>query len=165
MILARVIERNPNLSSYQSRLHVDIRLISFPFIGQHLDGSTHFKRPANYEVVFDRVPSYAKGFEKLYSDVWAIRRTGVGDFISPTLANRRSSSAPISCSTRRARARHDRPRNGALIDPNAWTIDQIRYDYYNGGVITMTQHFTARSAATRCSARKPPILKYRTCAP
>ncbi len=28
-----------------------------------------------------------------------------------------------------------------LIDPNAWTIDSIRYDYYNGGHITMTQTF------------------------
>ena len=28
-----------------------------------------------------------------------------------------------------------------LVDPNTWTIDQIRYDYYNGGSITMSQQF------------------------
>ena len=28
-----------------------------------------------------------------------------------------------------------------LIDPATWSIDQIRYDYYNGGVITMSQSF------------------------
>ena len=28
-----------------------------------------------------------------------------------------------------------------LVDPNAWAIDSIRYDYYNGGHITMTQTF------------------------
>ena len=28
-----------------------------------------------------------------------------------------------------------------LVDPTAWTIDSVRYDYYNGGHITMTQTF------------------------
>jgi hypothetical protein len=28
-----------------------------------------------------------------------------------------------------------------LVDPGTWTIDQIRYDYYNGGSITMSQTF------------------------
>ena len=36
-ILARVIERNPNLWSYQGRLHVDFRLTSFPYLRQHLE--------------------------------------------------------------------------------------------------------------------------------
>ena len=139
-ILARVIERNPDLSSYQSRLHVDIRLISFPFIGQHLDGSTYFRRPANYEVVFDRVPSYAKGFERLYSDVgdpsdwekrFVISYAGVQQF--------EKRDDIVLHMVQRVRGMID--HETVLIDPAAWTIDQIRYDYYNGGVITMTQHF------------------------
>jgi hypothetical protein len=139
-ILARVIERNPNLSSYQSRLHVDIQLISFPFIGQHLNGWTYFKRPANYEVVFDKVPSYAKGFERLYSDVgdpsdwdarFVISYAGVQPF------EHRSDIALHMVQRVRGMIDHET----VLIDPEAWTIDQIRYDYYNGGVITMTQHF------------------------
>jgi hypothetical protein len=28
-----------------------------------------------------------------------------------------------------------------LVDPGQFTIDQIRYDYYNGGHITMSQEF------------------------
>jgi hypothetical protein len=28
-----------------------------------------------------------------------------------------------------------------LVDPAVWSIDQIRYDYYNGGAITMSQQF------------------------
>ena len=36
-IIARVVERNPNLSSYEGRLHVAIRMTSFPFIREHLD--------------------------------------------------------------------------------------------------------------------------------
>jgi hypothetical protein len=156
VILARVMERNPNLSSYQSRLHVDIRLISFPYIGQHLDGSTYFKRPANYEVVFDRVPSYARGFEKLYSDVgdpanweqrFAISYEGLAPF------EKRSDIALHMVQRVRGMIDHET----VLIDPSAWTIDQIRYDYYNGGVVTMTQHFASVGGYTMLSSQRAEI--------
>jgi hypothetical protein len=140
VILARVMQRNPDLASYQSRVHVKVRLISFPFISQQLEGSTYFKRPANYEVVFDRVPSYAKGFEKLYSDVgdpanWEQR------FVITYVGERafESRSDVVLNLVQRVRGMID--HETVLIDPSAWTIDQIRYDYYNGGVVTMTQHF------------------------
>ena len=156
VILARVIERNPNLSSYQSRLHVDIRLISFPFIGQHLDGSTYFKRPANYEVVFDRVPSYAKGFEKLYSDVGDPSNWGGRFYISYVGEQTFEQRTDIVLHmVQRVRGMID--HETVLIDPNAWTIDQIRYDYYNGGVITMTKHFTEIGGYTMLSAQTADI--------
>jgi hypothetical protein len=156
VILARVNERNPNLSSYQSRLHVDIRLISFPFIGQHLDGSTYFKRPANYEVVFDRVPSYAKGFEKLYSDVgdpsnWERR------FVVTYEGERQFENRTDIVLHMVQRVRGMIDHETVLIDPNAWTIDQIRYDYYNGGAITMTQHFSQIGGYTMLSSQTADI--------
>jgi hypothetical protein len=155
-ILARVMERNPNLSSYQSRLHVDVRLFSFPYIGQHLDGSTYFKRPASYEVVFDHVPSYARGFEKLYSDVgdpakwdqrFVISYQGQAAFENRTDI--------VLHMVQRVRGMID--HETVMIDPNAWTIDQIRYDYYNGGVITMTQHFATVGGYTMLSAQTADI--------
>jgi hypothetical protein len=156
VILSRVMERNPNLSSYQSRLHVDVRLVSFPYIGQHLEGSTYFKRPANYEVVFDRVPSYAKGFEKLYSDVgdpanWEQRFviTYAGE------ASFENRSDIVLHMVQRVRGMID--HETVLIDPNAWTIDQIRYDYYNNGVVTMTQHFASVGGYTMLSAQRAEI--------
>jgi hypothetical protein len=139
-ILARVIERNPDLSSYQGRLHVDIRLISFPYIRQHLDATTYYKRPSNYEVVFDKVPSYARGFEKLYTDIgdpsnWEKRFviTSMGD---AQFENHRDIALYM---VQRVRGMID--HETVLIDPSTWTIEQIRYDYYNGGSITMTQSF------------------------
>ncbi len=139
-IIARVIERNPNLASYQGRLHVDIRLSSFPFIREHLDATTYYQRPSNYEVVFDKLPSYARGFGKLYTDVgdpanWESRFviTNSGDVpfeqhqdIALTLVQR-------------VRGMID--HETVLVDPSTWSIDQIRYDYYNGGSITMSQSF------------------------
>lgn len=152
VILGRVMERNPNLSSYQSRLHVDVRLISFPFISQHLEGSTYFKRPANYEVVFDRVPSYAKGFEKLYSDVgdpaqWDQR------FVISYEGERAFENRTDIVLHMVQRVRGMIDHETVLIDPNAWTIDQIRYDYYNGGVVTMTQHFSIVGGYTMLSSQ------------
>jgi hypothetical protein len=139
-ILARVIERNPNLSSYQGRLHVDIRLLSFPFIRQHIDATTYYKRPSNYEVVFDKLPSYARGFEKLYTDIgdpanWDKRFviTAIGD---ATFSNHRDVALHMV-----ARVRGMIDHETVLIDPSTWSIDQIRYDYYDGGSITMSQAF------------------------
>jgi hypothetical protein len=139
-ILARVIERNPNLASFQGRLHVEIRLSSFPFIRTHLDATTYYKRPSNYEVVFDKLPSYARGFEKLYTDIgdpsnWEKRFviTSAGDVV---FEGHRDIALHL---VQRVRGMID--HETALIDPATWAIDQIRYDYYTGGVITMSQAF------------------------
>jgi hypothetical protein len=139
-ILARVEERNPSLSSYQGRLHVDIHLNSFPFLRTHLDATTYYKRPANYEVVFDRIPSMAKGFDKMFADVgdpagwerrFAITYVGEQPFQGRTDLVLRM--------VQRVRGMID--HETVLVDPRAWAIDSIRYDYYNGGHITMTQTF------------------------
>jgi anti-sigma B factor antagonist len=139
-ILARVQERNPSLSSYQGRVHVDLRLTSFPFLRQHLDGTTYYKKPSNYEVVFDRVPALAKGFDKMFADVgdpssWEkrfhITYEGERDY-----NGRKDIELKL---VQRVRGMID--HETVLIDPVAWTVDSIRYDYYNGGHITMTQTF------------------------
>ncbi|MEO7039365.1 MAG: hypothetical protein ABI186_04970 [Candidatus Elarobacter sp.] len=139
-ILAKIAEQNPSLSSYQSRLHVELRMTSFPFVRQHLDGTTYYKRPSNYEVVFDRVPALAKGFDKMFSDVgdpsswerrFVVTADGERDYNGHTdLALRL---------VQRVRGMID--HEAVLVDPTTWTVDSIRYDYYNGGHITMTQTF------------------------
>lgn len=139
-ILARVQERNPSLSSYQGRMHVDLRMTSFPFLRQHLDGTTYYKRPSNYEVVFDRVPPLAKGFDKMFADVgdpanWERR------FVVTYLGEREYSGRKDLELKLVQRVRGMIDHETVLIDPLTWTIDSIRYDYYNGGHITMTQTF------------------------
>ncbi|HEV2739621.1 MAG TPA: hypothetical protein VGU66_13675 [Candidatus Elarobacter sp.] len=139
-ILARVEERNPSLSSYQGRMHVDLRMTSFPFIRQHLDGSTYYKKPSNYEVVFDKVPPLAKGFDKMFADVgdpanWE-KRFVVSYQGEHEYQGRKDVELKL---VQRVRGMID--HETVLIDPNAWAIDSIRYDYYNGGHITMTQTF------------------------
>ena len=139
-ILAKVEERNPSLTTYQGRLHVDLRMTSFPFLRQHLDGTTYYKRPSNYEVVFDKVPPLAKGFDKMFADIgdpanwekkFAITYEGEHEYNGRKDVQLRM--------VQRVRGMID--HETVLIDPATWTIDSIRYDYYNGGHITMTQTF------------------------
>ena len=139
-ILSKVEERNPSLSSYRGRMHVDLRMTSFPFISQHLDGTTYYKKPSNYEVVFDRVPPLAKGFDKMFADIgdpanwqkrFVVTYQGEAEY-----RGRKDIQLKL---VQRVRGMID--HETVLIDPNSWTIDSIRYDYYNGGHITMTQTF------------------------
>ena len=139
-ILQKVQERNPNLSTYQGRLHVDLRLTSFPFLRQHLDGTTYYKRPSNYEVVFDKVPALAKGFDKMFADVgdpssWEKR------FVITYEGEREYNGRKDLELKLVQRVRGMIDHETVLVDPNAWAVDSIRYDYYNGGHITMTQTF------------------------
>jgi hypothetical protein len=140
-LLAKVIERNPSLSSYQGRMHVDFKMTGFPFFRQHLDATTYYKRPSNYEVVFDRVPAYAKGFEKIFADVgdpskWAQRFTITYDG-QAEFRGRKDARLKM---VQKVRGMID--HETVLIDPAGGTIDQISYDYYNGGHITMSQTFS-----------------------
>ncbi len=68
-VIERMAARNPSIKSYQARVHVDIRLLSFPFLAPKLDGTSYFKRPDLYVVEFDRMPSYARSFGRLFNDV------------------------------------------------------------------------------------------------
>jgi len=139
-IIAHVVERNPDLGSYQSRVHIDVRMTSFPWLHEHLDGSTYFKRPNNYEVAFDRVPGYAKGFEKLYTDIgdpanWEKR------FVITVVGTKPFEGHPDLELRMVQRVRGMIDHETVLVDPGAWTIDEMEYHYYTGGVIAMTQHF------------------------
>jgi hypothetical protein len=139
-ILAKVVERNSDLTSFEGRMHVDLRMTSFPFIREHFDGTAYYKRPSNYEVVLDRVPPLAKGFDKMFTDAgdpsgWA-RRFVVSYVGEQEFAGRQDLELRL---VQRVRGMID--HETVLVDPAAWTIDSIRYDYYNGGHITMTQTF------------------------
>ena len=139
-IIAHVVDRNPDLGTYQSRVHIDVRMTSFPWLHEHLDGSTYFKRPNNYEVAFDRVPGYAKGFEKLYTDIgdpanWEKR------FVITVVGTKSFEGHPDLELRMVQRVRGMIDHETVLVDPTAWTIDKMEYHYYTGGVIAMTQHF------------------------
>ena len=139
-IVEHIVAQNADMRSYQAAVSVDVHLRSFPYVSQHLDGTTYFKRPDNYEVIFESVPQYAKGFDKIYSDI--------GD---PTAWSRRFDIALVGERTvdghrdlvmrlvQKVRGMID--HEDVAIDPASWRIDQMEWHYYNGGVISMSQEY------------------------
>ncbi len=155
-VIARVIERNPDLSSFQGRMHVDIRLISFPFVREHLDATTYYRRPSNYEVVFDKLPPFARGFEKLYTDIGDPSNWEKRFVITPAADAQFDHHRDIALHlVQRVRGMID--HETVLVDPATWTIDQIRYDYYNGGSITISQTFGAVGGYLMLTAQRADI--------
>ena len=147
-IIAKVVEKNPSLASYQSHVHVDVHVrkgfsIFTPLANlaaPKLDGKTYFKRPNNYEVVFESVPSFAKGFEKMYTDIgdpsnWE-KRFAINVVGERTVNGHTDIELKL---VQRVRGMID--HENVLVDPAAWQIDAMEYHYYNGGTIVMTQKY------------------------
>ena len=135
-IVQHVVDANPSLRSYEARVHVDVHLVALPFVSPKLDGTTYFKRPDNFEVVFDSVPSYAKGFERLYSDIGD--PTGWEKRFNMTVTGEKDVDGHRDLVLRLVQ----KVRGMIAVDPSSWRIDEMEWHYYNGGVISMTQEFT-----------------------
>ena len=140
-LIAKLVERNPNLDSFEAKVHVNIHMTSFPFLAPQLDGDTYFKRPNNYEVVFQHVPSYAKGFDKIYADIgdpasWNKRFTIAYDGTRP-FGNHEDVDLRM---VQRVRGMID--HEDVLVDPVNDAIDAMVYHYYNGGVIELHQKYS-----------------------
>lgn len=140
-VIEKVEARNPSLKSFQARMHVDVRMLNFPFLSPKLDGTAYFKRPSNYEVVFDRVPSYAKGFKRLFADVgdaasWE-RDNNVALAGQNTLNGRQMIVLRLTKKVYSDQIDHA----DIFIDASSYQVAQMEWHYRNGGKIVMTQNY------------------------
>ncbi len=139
-LVQNVVAGTAAVQSYQASMSVDIHLRSFPYISQHLDGTTYFKRPDNFEVVFRSVPSYAKGFDKLYSDI-----DDPSDWdrhFNMSLVGEREFGGHRDVVVRLVqKVRGMIDHEDVAIDPATWHIDEMEWFYYNGGFISMSQEY------------------------
>ena len=65
-LLASLANVDPDLQTYRADVAFDVGLHSFPYLRRTLHGNAYFKRPARMEVVFRDLPSFARGWSKLY---------------------------------------------------------------------------------------------------
>ncbi|MDE2482488.1 MAG: hypothetical protein KGN02_09895 [bacterium] len=145
-VIEKMLARNPSLASYTSRVHVNLRMLNFPFLAPTLDGTTYFKRPDNFVVVFDRVPSYAKGFSKLFNDV--------GDPASwekdqnVTLQGTQVMDGRTMLVLRMTKKIHSTILDHVLayVDPATYELDRMEWYYTSGGKITMRQWYRSQGA-------------------
>jgi outer membrane lipoprotein-sorting protein len=140
-ILAGIAARNPSLQTYQARVHVNVRMLNFPWLSPQLDGTSYYKRPASYEVVFDRVPSYAHGINKLFGDIddvaaWQKYCNIAYDGV------RAVDGHPFYVLRMTKKIYSDQLADElAYIDPSTFQVLRMDWHYRNGGTITMTQTY------------------------
>lgn len=142
-VIQKMLDRNESLNSYQSRVHVDMRMLNFPFLSPKLDGTAYYKRPNKFEVVFDRVPAYAKGFQSLFNDVadpvsWRVdsnitskglvKLDGYPNEMIAIYMTKRQYSATIADTV-------------AYIEPNTYELLEMDFNYRNGGKIRFRQWY------------------------
>jgi hypothetical protein len=140
-IMSRIEARNPSLSTFETRVHVDVHMQSFPWLSPKLDGTAYFKRPDNYEIVFDRVPSYAHGINKLFGNIgdpvawqrdWNVDYRGLENLDGhPELTLRLTKKIYSDQTTDTI----------AYVDPATYQVVRMDFHYTNGGTITMTQTY------------------------
>lgn len=156
-VIAKMGERNPNLSSYRARVHVDVRMLNFPFLSPKLDGTSYFKRPDNYLVVFDRVPGYAKGFERIFNDIgdplaWEkdsnVSFEGIKQLYGHPMYVLRMTKKIHSTIL---------DHTLAYVDPGNFQLLQMEWHYTSGGVITMRQWYRTEGAFNLLSTQHAEI--------
>jgi hypothetical protein len=156
-IIVKMENRNPSLESYRSRVHVDVRMLNFPFLSPKLDGTSYFKRPNVNEVVFDRVPGYAKGFSRLFNDVADPGQWEKDQNIS--LDGTQTVDGKTLLVLRLTKKIHSDilDHSLAFIDPQSYALEQMEWDYTSGGKITMVQNYRSEEGYTVLSSQHATI--------
>ena len=140
-ILSRMLERNPTLRSYRARVHVDVRMHSFPFLAPKLDGTSYYKRPDFYEVVFDRMPSYARSFQRMFNDVGNPQRWEKEQNVTVDGAAWLGTRSVVVLRMTKKIHSDILDHTLAYVDPADYSLVQMEWYYTNGGKITMTQQY------------------------
>jgi hypothetical protein len=141
VILTRMSERNATLKSYRARVHVDVHMYSFPFLAPKLDGTSYYKRPDFYEVVFDRMPSYARGFQHMFNDVGNPQRWEKEQNITVDGTTWLGTRSVIVLRMTKKIHSDILDHTLAYIDPTDYSLTQMEWYYTNGGKITMSQQY------------------------
>jgi outer membrane lipoprotein-sorting protein len=156
-VIQRMMERNPALSTFRARVHVDIHMVNFPYLSPKLDGTSYFKRPDNYEVVFDRVPGYAKGFSRLFDDVGDPTRWEMDqDVVFLGTAELQGKSMLVLRLTKKI---YSTILDHALVyvDPSTYELAQMEWHYRSGGTVVMTQSYRSEGGYVLISSQHATI--------
>ena len=156
-VIKRINARNPALQSFQTRMHVQVRMTSFPFLSPHLDGTAYYKRPGNYEIVFDKVPFYAKGIDKLFANI-ADPNGWVGDsnIVYRGLQTVGGRSLIVLRMTKKIYS--DQIKDTiAYVDPSNYQVVRMEWHYLSGGSIVMTQTYRTEAGYSVVSSQHADI--------
>lgn len=144
-VIARMTQRNPTLASFKARVHVDVHMTSFPFLSPQLDGTSFYKRPDYYMVVFDRMPSYARGFGRLFNDIGSPAAWQRDQNISVDGTTLLEGRPTIVLRLTKKIHSDILDHTLAYVDAASYTLTRMDWYYTSGGRITMTQRYRLES--------------------
>lgn len=140
-IIQRMIADNPRLVTYRAHVHVSVHMLNFPYLSPSLDGTSYYKRPSGYAVVFDRVPFYMHGFSKLFDNMgdpgaWE------QDQNAALLGTRVEAGRPLFILRLTKKIYSDiLDHTDAFVDTTTYRLVRMEWYYRSGGNIVMTQSY------------------------
>lgn len=147
-VIVRMIASNPALISYRARVHVGVHMLNFPYLSPQLDGTSYYKRPASYEVVFDSVPFYMRGFSKLFADMGQ-PGSWERDQNVALLGMRVESGEPLLLLRMTKKIHSDiLDHTDAYVDARTYRLVRMEWYYRSGGTIVMTQSYRTANGFT-----------------
>ncbi len=140
-VIAKMVASNPALQSYRAHVHVDMHMLNFPYLSPQLDGTSYYKKPASYEVIFESVPFYMKNFSRLFVDVgqpssWQRDQNVV--LVGPRMLDGRTYLV-----LRMTKKIHSDilDHTDAYVDPHTYEVARMEWYYRSGGTIVITQSY------------------------
>lgn len=149
----RIELRNSSLESFQTRVHVNLRMVSFPWFRSKLDGTEYYKKPDKEGVVFDNPPSYAHGIASLFGAIdspsgWR-KDSNVAYAGTKTMDGK-----PMLTLRMTKKIYSDQIKDTiAYVDPASYQVARMDFDYLNGDVIVMTQTYRDQGGFSVVAAR------------
>ncbi len=141
VVIEAMLASNPALISYRARVHVGVHMLNFPYLSPVLDGTTYYKRPGDYEVVFDSVPFYMKGFSRLFADMGDAAAWQRDQNVA--LLGTRNVGGHSLLVLRMTKKVHSDilDYTDAYVDPRTYELLRMEWHYRSGGTIVMTQSY------------------------
>jgi len=136
-MLARMASLNPHLKTLEASVHVDIALHTFPYLSPSLDGTYYHKEPSKDKIAFRTVPMIAKQFDKVYPHVESPSRWESVYYVTNEGDDGRQTTFKL---VPRVRGRIDHIT--AKVDDRNATVDQMVWQYNDGGYASLKQQFT-----------------------
>lgn len=147
-VIERMLSANPALLTYRARVHVAVHMLNFPYLSPQLDGTSYYRRPGGYVVVFDRVPFYMRGFSKLFDNMG-----DAGSWESDqnvTLDGTRTESGETFLILRMTKKIHSDilDYTDAYVNAQTYRLARMEWHYASGGTIVMTQSYRTQAGFT-----------------
>lgn len=159
-IMRHIDARNPGLNTFQTRVHVALKMTSFPWFFSNLDGTEYYKRPDKHGVIFDHPPSYAKGINSLFGAIdapsdWRKDSNIVYD------GEKAVGGKQMLILRMTKKIYSDQIRDTfAYVDPDTYQVARMDFNYTNGDQIVMTQTYKQQNGFNVVATRHLDIHRH-----